>query len=43
MKMLRERRATYVLWVIGDVEFDGGIHFLFETRKDQSRFKLDQI
>ena len=28
MKMLLECRATHVLWVIWDVEFDGGIFYL---------------
>ena len=27
-EMLHECRVTHVLWVIRDVEFDGGIHFL---------------
>ena len=28
MKMLHERRVTYVLWVIWDAELDDGIRFL---------------
>ena len=32
MKMLNDCRATHVLWVIMDAEYDGGISFLCLTR-----------
>ena len=43
MKMLRECRATRVLWAIWDLEFDGGIHLLFGSREGQCQEKLCQI
>ena len=41
--MLFKRRATYVLWVILDAEFDGDTHFKFDQRKGQLLVKLGQI
>ena len=42
--MLHECRVAHVLWVIWDVEFDGGIPFLkFGLRKCQCPVKLGQI
>ena len=43
-EMLHECRVTHVLWVIRDVEFDGGIHFFkFGLRKCQCQVTLGQI
>ena len=42
MKMLHVRRATRVLRVIWNAEYDGGIHFRFRPRKGQSKVKLGQ-
>ena len=43
MKMLHDCHATHVLWVIWDAEYDGGIHFRFDARKDQYKVKLGPI
>ena len=43
MTLLHECRAAYALWAIWDVEFGGGIHFLFDPRKRQGQVKLGQI
>ena len=40
--MMHECRATHVLWVVWDAEFDGVIHFMFGLRKSQCRAKLSQ-
>ena len=42
MKMLLECRATHVLTVIWDADFDGDIHFKFGLRKGQCQVKLGQ-
>ena len=41
--MLFKCRATHVLWVIWDAEFDGDTHFKFDPRKVQLQVKLGQI
>ena len=45
MKMVFEYRATHVLWVISEAEFDGDIRFFFKfcLRKGQCQVKLGQI
>ena len=40
MKMLHECRASHVLWVIWDIEVDGGIHFLFKPREGQAQGQI---
>ena len=39
MEMLHKYRATHVLWVVWDVEFDGDI----DLRKGQCRIKVSEI
>ena len=41
--MLFQCRATHVLWVIWDAEFDGSIDFKFDHRKDKVQVKLGKI
>ena len=42
MKMLQQCRATHILWVIWNVEFDSGIHF-FKLDEGQSQAKGGHI
>ena len=42
MKLLHECRATHVLWVILDVEFDDGIHFFFDPSKGQGQCQVKE-